>query len=174
MGILVMAYLGYGIHLSDEKFDDLPWAVVESEGGDDEDTDEDDPAGEKPDFEEWVTSLAGLTDPSAHITDRNEGWKEWYEGDSANKEAMSAFWKARQETVDNCPIGVIDVSTGESSEPCIILAVKPTISGASWAEPKPAATTLDDGALVAAKNFCEQHGIPFENPQWLLVAEYGG
>jgi len=167
MGARVNAYLGYGVHLPDEQFDDLPWAIIEYD-----DEDDGSPKETKLNFKGWVTQLAGLVDPSAHIVDRDDEWEAWYK-DSANAEAMSTFWRQQRQAEANFPIGVINVYTGDSGDPCIILAVKSTISVGWWGDPRPAVTTVDDTALQTAVEFCSQHNIPFENPQWLLVAEYG-
>lgn len=177
MGITVNAHLGYGVYITDEQYDDLPWAVFESDGDDPEadelEEDGDAPKEPKPSFEDWITQLAGLVDPSAHIVDRDAEWKAWYEK-PANKEAMGTYWDQKREAEKNCSIKVIDVSTGDSGDPCILLAVRSTVTLAGWAEPTPAITTLDEEALAAALEFCAQHNIPFESPQWFLTAEYGG
>jgi hypothetical protein len=176
MGITVNAHLGFGVHITYEQWDELPWAVIETDEEDETGFDEDDPETpkeRKPSFEDWVAELAGLVNPSAHIVDRNEGWSEWY-AVSSNAEAMSTYWRLKREAEEKCPIGYIRVSTGADWEPCVIVAVKSSVSQAYWAVPIEAVTTISEDDMSAAVAFCAEHKIPFENPKWLLVAECGG
>jgi hypothetical protein len=172
MGITVNAHLGYGVHITEEQYDDLPWAVIETDEEDEMGFDDDPEMSiePKPSFADWVAELAGLVDPSAHIVDRNEGWSEWY-AVSSNAEAMSIYWRLKREAEEKCPIGYIRVSTGADWEPCVIVAVKSSVSLARWAEPIEAVTAVSEDDMAAAAAFCAEHKIPFEDPKWLLVAE---
>lgn len=54
----------------------------------------------------------------------------------------------------------------------LMIAVNGTVSSETWDGPSEAVTTVTSEQIEAAKAFCAKHGIGFENPKWLLVAEY--
>lgn len=117
---------------------------------------------DKPSFEDWVAGLAGLANPSDGVSD----FKEWHRV-PANQEQMSAFWDAKKLAVDNCPITQI---VHVNSDGHTIVAVNGSVTSAYWGAPKEPIMAVDENAVEAAKVFCVQNGIPFDEPKWLLVA----
>lgn len=55
-----------------------------------------------------------------------------------------------------------------------IVAVPGTVTKAWRGNPKPITDfSVDPEKLKAASDFCSAHGIPFENPTWLLASLWG-
>ena len=78
----------------------------------------------------------------------------------------------------NCPIAELQYYTMEDgSEPALVVAVRSSMSQAEWRDVPPGNATkpkmtLQEEDIRAAQAFCAEYNIPFEEPSWLLVAEY--
>jgi hypothetical protein len=162
MGRSVNAYLAYGVDFAGEAVEALPWNPLAGSEDDFEGSD-DEPKSE---FGDWLCEIAGLDDPSAHLIDRDQTWEAWY-ANPDNEQAMKEFWRMQRELVVECPIEEV---VYYSEELGLLVAVKGTVNKADWAEPIEPMITVDEARLQSAREFCAEHGIPFETPKWILVA----
>lgn len=152
MGSAPYAHLAFGVNVDDyDVAEALPW----NEGY----------SSFKPCFEEWIIALANLVNPHS---ESDMSWSDWHE-DPINKEKQSAFWRAKDEAQANCPIAIVCYDAENNH---FLIAVNGTATSNSWDGPVTPETTVTAQQIESAKAFCEQHGIPFEDPKWLMIAQY--
>lgn len=152
MGSRPRAILVYGVDVDYESLETLPWSPF----GEDFD---------KPQLEDWAVRLANLTDPHNASGER---WDDWY-SKPQNQEKQAEYWRQRDEAVNQLPITEVLYDWDNQR---LMIAVNGTVSSETWDGPSEAVTTVSPEQVEAAKAFCAEHGIGFENPKWLLVAEY--
>ncbi len=151
MGSSPYAHLVYGVNLDSEAAESLPW----------------DPFNSGQDFDEWVESLVQLpVDPSA---ESELDWTDWRKM-PGNIELYAQYQLARRAAIDTIPIEevVYDSDNGDR-----LIAIRGTVNSADWNGAVEPVMTVTAQQIEAAKVFCAKHGIPFEDPKWLLIAEYG-
>jgi hypothetical protein len=154
MGMHVNAYLAYGVPFTEwGEVSRLPWESDEESFSDR--------------FEDWLIELSGLTNPSAN---RGEvDWKTWHDVPE-NEAAMTEYHQKVRELVAQCPIKPVYYDSFDG-EKVLILAVNSSVTEGNWEKPREAIVTVDDEAVEAAKKFCDEHGISFDEPKWLIVAQ---
>lgn len=156
MGNGVYAYLGYGIVLDYEKLEDLPWdSFGEVEEGEEP----------RPTFDEWtymVSPLGSRYDFSLP----NWSYMEWYKrpGNTLGDEEFRKL-KLAMESASPIQETILDFNDHQA-----MLTIQGTRTQASWGEPTTPVMSVSAERIRAAKDFCHQHSIPFENPQWILIA----
>lgn len=109
-----------------------------------------------------------------------EGLPEWMGDDEgfdfddliAGPYVAGCDYKARHATIEACPAELVTFCSYDNPE--YILALRGTKKSCSWGE-SIEITSLDvDPARVAAlKAWCEEKGIPWEQPKWLLASMWG-
>lgn len=167
MGVSTDGILVFGVNLGERGEVDLPWG-----------TDEED------DFEEWFHSLHGLS--NTHLWDEYEAWAKTpvataiaggsnervrvYEAaHPAWREALDDLYDRRRETLKEAPIEIVRHCSGDY--PMFIVGVPGTLTTAHRGSPEPITTLeVDPQRVEAARAFCAEHDIPFEDPAWLLAS----
>lgn len=179
MSVSTDGILTFGVDLGEEP-EGLPWQQTQT-WDDDEHEDE-----EELGFDDWLYDINGVS--SKPLWDEYYEWERgWRTGNYAHDsegvkvyEKLEPKWRKKldksyedQRKVDNdCPIELITHCSGEY--PMDIVAVKGTTTKAWGGEPKEiSGFEVDPKKLEAAAEFCRQHGIPFENPKWLLASYWG-
>lgn len=173
MGISSDGILAFGVDLGEPDDVELPWA---SDGEDDD--------GE---FEEWYVGLHGVT--AAHLWDAYNAWAETPEalaipGHSGERlkayeaahpawrEELDAYYEKKHEIEGAAPIEIVQHCSYDY--PMYIVAVPGTVTTAYRGSPEKIPDfDVDSAKVAAAGDFCAAHGIPFDNPGWLLASMYG-
>lgn len=134
MGVSTDAILCFGVDLSEDYEDLLPWQQLEDDDND---------------FDTWVARISG---------------------------ADTDDWKAIKEAAEKCPVEL--VSHCSYDYPMYIVAVRGTKITARRGSPKVISLDAIGGddfieRQIAAERFCEEHGIPCGDFQWLLCSMWG-
>lgn len=98
---------------------------------------------------------------------------EWEKANSNWIKYRKNYWDAKSKLVRSCPVALITI--GHYDYPRYALIVNGTeFTGDYGAEPIPEGHfALADRRIREAVTWCEDHGLPFENPAWLIGGSYG-
>ncbi len=109
-----------------------------------------------PDLSGYLERRAGLTKPTT--------------GDYKDP-AWSAYWAAAREAEVAFPVDLVQHCSGEY--PMWIFALRRTVQRASRGSPSALTAGIILGAEVAAmKALCEEMGLPWSEPAWLLFSNW--
>lgn len=160
MGQSTDAILCFGVDFGDEH--EFPWETEEEY------------------FEDWFYNLHGLSTDALwaeyHAWAEEQGgasWREYEQVCPSWKDALNDLYEQRKEALKSCPIEFVRHCSGDY--PMWIVAVKGTVRTAYRGRPiEISIDSLTDCAEmeIRAEAFCAEHGIPFEDPQWLLASDW--
>lgn len=172
MSISSDGILTFGVDLGDDYVESLPWF-----SGDD--------GEEEEDFDDWLCKLQDVS--SDGLWDEYYTWEK--SEDAANvvghdkvgfyekahpewREKLSAYYARKREVVAACPIEVVHHCSYDYT--MLIIAVRGTTLRASRGSPEVInGWVIEESRVAAAHSFCAEHGIPSEDPRWLLASIYG-
>lgn len=165
MGVSTDAILAYGVNFGEDP-EELPWYQD----------------GEN-DFDDWLYTIDGVSsdalwaeynlwletaDPeivrsSERVALYERLHPEW-------RDALDANYNAQKEAQEACPIELVRHCSGD--DPMYIVAVKDSVFTANRVSALVVGVEdlLIPNRIFEAFNFCEEYGIPFEDPQWLLCS----
>lgn len=172
MGIDSDGILAFGVDLGEEP--DLPWRVYDEEEGD-----------YTADFEEWYCNLHGVSNKTLWAAYYE--WAETPEGqavlghqrvqayEDANPEwrdSLNDHYTERKSLLKNVPIEIVTHCSWDY--PMYIVAVEGSVTKAYRGGPQKIEDwVVPHGKVQTASDFCDEHGIPFEDPTWILASIYG-
>lgn len=108
--------------------------------------------GEGEEFDDFIADEAGI--------------EQWSENVSAD------YWQRRKIAIKSCPVEL--VTHCSYNYPMYILAVRGTQLTASRGYPEEVISLhVDQEKIDSAKNWCETHGIEWQEPKWLLCSLWG-
>ena len=146
MGQSTDALLMFGVSLGDGEDMEWPPELVEPDDGD---------AG-YPDLQGWIDRRAGLQRP------QTEDYKD---------PTWSAYWQAQRAAKAACPIELI--SHCSSDYPMWVVALRDTVQRANRGHPTtPTMREISDADRAALKGFCEEFGLPWSEPAWVLASDW--
>lgn len=120
---------------------------------------------ESPDFLGEFDDLTDLLSDEAGLT-------EW-RNDFTDAQS-SAYFKTRRELEAACPVDIVLHCSGDY--PMYILAIRGYEYSASRGSPEIIEMDkliVDDAKIQAAKEWCEAHGIEWQEPKWVLASYWG-
>lgn len=145
MGQSTDALLMFGINLGEGEEIEWPAALVDG----DEDS-------SYPDLEGYLAGKAGLVRP---------------EGADYKAPEWAAYWAAKRTAEEACPVDLVSHCSGDY--PMWILAVRRTVQRASRGYPiTPVVDQIDHGEVQALRAFCDETGLPWSEPRWLLCSDW--
>lgn len=68
-------------------------------------------------------------------------------------------------------IQCIVVNNADDSPLNVMVVIGSSINNADYGKPILPITAIGEDEIAAAQKFCAEHGIPFEDPHWLLFAD---
>lgn len=143
MGVSTDAILAFGFDLGEE----LPESLVGEDG---------DSGGFE--FEEWLKTKAGIVYPEGHA--------------GIKSPAYTAYYEAGKALVEACPVDLITHCSYDY--PMYFLAVRGTEVKAWRGHPKTVTTgPIKQSQLNAMRKFCDDNGIPWQEPQWHIFSLWG-
>lgn len=181
MGISSDGILCFGHDLGEDLEGLVPWCPEGTEDDEDEDEKEDD-------FDAWLVEVSGgsgkdeawqryeiWADENMPGASYQESMPAWEAAEPDGRDALDAAYERERELTASCPIEIITHCSYDY--PMRIVAVRGTEIRAYRGSPKEidwsALQALVDERLPAAVEFCKEHGIPFEDPTWILTSVYG-
>jgi hypothetical protein len=148
MGVSTDAILAFGFDLGDEEDKSLAARFGVEEPDD----------GESFDFEDWLGEQAGAVYPAGHS--------------GIDSPEYRAYSEKRNAAIDACPVEVVMHCSYDY--PMHFLALRGTKQRAWRGSPKAVATEGPAPEQIAAmRQFCEQHGIEWQEPAWHIFSMWG-
>jgi hypothetical protein len=170
MGLYADGHLVFGALVNDEV-EDSPLF------GDD---------GDVLDLAEVLALKAGHEDPwkeyyaaveRGEVDDRSHGgYDEWCAANPDWVARKEQWYQTKADLDKDVPVEIRSIGHYDGDEsPTFVLLKDREYRGDTW---KPTAITppmlqVSDEEIREAIDFCAEHDLPFENPQWYLVASYG-
>ena len=172
MGIDSDGILAFGVDLGEEP--DLPWRVYDEEE-DEYDTD----------FEEWYVGLKGVSSKviwaeyyewaESPEAQQFPNWKRVEEYEKLHPEwrdALNSHYANRKAALEDVPIEIVTHCSWDY--PMYIVAVVGSVTKAYRGGPQKIEDwVVPHGKVQTASDFCDEHGLPFEDPTWILASIYG-
>lgn len=173
MGISSDGILVFGVDLGSIEEDGVkaPWHSEDGEGEG---------------FDDWLGKLADADTtpmwehhykwieehPEVQNKTSGEQVSAWEGANPEMRASLNAAYEKAREAREACPIDVVLHCAYDYAME--IVAVRGTETRAYRGTPKEITTfEVDPQRLEAARAFCLEHGIPFEDPKWLLTSIFG-
>lgn len=122
----------------------------------------------------WLARKEGVVNPYEAAPDHDPEYSEW-KANFPDLDGAYKRWSERcRELGEEAPVEVINLGSADA-DPWFGIAVKGMAFRSDWN----AADEVRFPALVPhhelmerVRAFCAEHGLPFEDPKWLLTASY--
>ena len=151
-----------------EDLENVPW--LRNTTQDTQQTNDEENSTEYLAFDEWREYLFNKQTPRPY--ERFDRQRD--DTDPAYKKAWSDYWKSKHAFEDELGIEMVEHSHLDS-ECRYILAIKESIKHASYRSPTALGTEMvvKPGWREKIENFCKEHNIPFQEPQFFLCCDAG-